>query len=179
MVAIPLNRVPVPHLCLRGTVGFPIFSPLAHWASHLNFHTVFSLAPAWFYLKQVLKVVCPYFLGWALMHFTYQMARAAMYLAVSVTSPLVFSTQGEMMKKEQLPFTSYLQKHHQKVLWVEFLISTQLLLFPCVSYSHNLLSYMFHFISVFSSTWIVTSFHYMWFHCMCFFFILVTFDILR
>lgn len=38
---------------------------------------------------------------------------------------------------------------------------------------------MFPFFSVFSSTWIVTSFHYMWFYCMCFFFILVTFALLR
>lgn len=73
------------------------------------------------------------------MHFTHQMARAAVHLAVSGTSALVFSTRGEMMKKERLPFASYLQKHHQKFLLVDFLIYTQLLLFLCASYSHNLL----------------------------------------
>lgn len=64
------------------------------------------------------------------MHFAYQMARAAVHLAVRGTSPLVFSTQGEMMKKEHLPFASYLQNRHPKFLLVEFLLYTQLLLFP-------------------------------------------------
>lgn len=54
MVAIPLNRVPVPDLCLRVTVGFPIFSP-----HHLDFHIDFSLAPARCCLKQFLMVFVP------------------------------------------------------------------------------------------------------------------------